>query len=106
MPSTYSLHFVHAWLSDEADFLRSRVGVSFPHQKKTDNILPHGLIARSRQQFHLQRSRRAAIRSEEAEPSTVENRPTLAWNQFHLEPRRRRQVAALLRFKSSGWVCP
>jgi len=42
VPSTYSLHFVHAWLSDETDFAKSavsRVGISFPPQE-TDGILP------------------------------------------------------------------
>jgi hypothetical protein len=76
MPTTYSLHFVHAWLSDKSDFLRSalnRVGISSPPQKK-DSIIAHGLFATLRHHFYLQRSRRAAIRSKEAERSTVENR--------------------------------
>jgi hypothetical protein len=43
MPSTYSLHLVHPWLSDETDFLRSasnRVGISFSPSKKQTAFYP------------------------------------------------------------------
>jgi hypothetical protein len=46
MPSADSLHFVHAWLSEKTDFLRSalnRVGISFPPQKIRQHFTPYPL---------------------------------------------------------------
>ena len=43
MPSTYSLHLVHPWLSGKTDFLRSasnRVGISFSPSKKQTAFYP------------------------------------------------------------------